>query len=111
MKKTNSNRKADRDVSCAKRVKMILPTSNQPHSSDDIVEECPRTRRVKSTIKHKGDIVVDTNIGVDVAGVGGVQVFLSVHLDLMSYVVFSYVAFWVLDIFLNDDGLSIDIVL
>ncbi|GER40251.1 amino acid/amide ABC transporter ATP-binding protein 2 [Striga asiatica] len=33
-------RKADRDVSCV-NVKIIVPTSNQPDSSDDFVEECP----------------------------------------------------------------------
>ncbi|GER34835.1 tRNA modification GTPase MnmE [Striga asiatica] len=57
--KKDGKRKANRDVSCAKRVK-IVPTSNQPDSSDDFVEECPRTRHVKSTIKHKGEGKVPT---------------------------------------------------
>ncbi|GER51608.1 disease resistance protein, partial [Striga asiatica] len=51
-------RKADhlvRDVTRVKRTNLTVSTSNQPDSSDDFVNECPRTRHVKTDIKHKGD--------------------------------------------------------
>ncbi|GER47480.1 P-loop containing nucleoside triphosphatehydrolases superfamily protein [Striga asiatica] len=50
-------RRADQlvcDVKRAKRVNMIVSTPNQPGSSDDFVEERPRTR-VKPAIEHKGE--------------------------------------------------------
>ncbi|GER34522.1 flap endonuclease 1 [Striga asiatica] len=168
--------------STSRRPSSMAKTTDNVHEGGTCKtnESTVSTRVVDDQTKKDGDIAVDTNIGVDVAGVGGVQDEVAVaeqvdgcetggnannigvtqgvgvasddglavntrpkrqtnatsaikspfkerlvdenskldakekmavnwvmknHLAWeMSYVVFSYVAFWVLDIFLNDDG-------